>query len=251
MSAATPIRIAVITDAHANLPALRTALAAIDDIGVDALYHTGDLVAIGPHPAECAELLLRRPHTHFVMGNHDDWFAFGLPTPRPEWMTEGEWEHQRWTHARLPATLRQTVSLWPDSVQLDLGGTLIRFVHYARKPGGAFHGAPTPLTSGARADELFGPSKARVLFYGHNHDRSDLVGLTTRYVNPGSLGCSREAVARFAIVESRPGARYALTLHAEPYDPAALLSDFDTRYVPERDFIRRTFMPQRFEVRSA
>ncbi|HEX2087775.1 MAG TPA: metallophosphoesterase family protein, partial [Solirubrobacteraceae bacterium] len=43
-------RVAVITDVHANLPALQAALRAIDASGVDALYCGGDLVGYGPHP---------------------------------------------------------------------------------------------------------------------------------------------------------------------------------------------------------
>ena len=37
-------RVAVITDIHGNLPALEASLAAIDAIGVDAIYCGGDLV---------------------------------------------------------------------------------------------------------------------------------------------------------------------------------------------------------------
>ena len=103
-------RVAVCTDAHANLPALRAALTAIDRLGVDAIYHTGDLIGIGPYPAECLDLLLRRADARCLMGNHDAWFAFGLPAPRPPWMSEGEWEHQQWVHAQLDASLRATVA---------------------------------------------------------------------------------------------------------------------------------------------
>ena len=45
------MRIAVMTDSHANLPALRTALKAIRKEGCDAVFHTGDAIAIGPYPA--------------------------------------------------------------------------------------------------------------------------------------------------------------------------------------------------------
>ena len=45
---ATTARIAVFTDVHANLPALDAALAEIDRLGVDATYHTGDAIGIGP-----------------------------------------------------------------------------------------------------------------------------------------------------------------------------------------------------------
>lgn len=82
-------RIAVITDAHANLPALDAALAAIRGDGVAAVYHTGDAIGIGPFPAEVLDRLLHEPRMRSVMGNHDAWFAFGLPCPRLARMGEG------------------------------------------------------------------------------------------------------------------------------------------------------------------
>ena len=37
-------RVAVITDIHANLPALQAALARIDELGIETIYCGGDLV---------------------------------------------------------------------------------------------------------------------------------------------------------------------------------------------------------------
>jgi predicted phosphodiesterase len=78
-------KLCVITDVHANLPALTTTWGAIQTEGYDLLVHLGDVVAIGPYPAECLEMLLSIPNSKLLMGNHDFWFAYGLPQPRPEW----------------------------------------------------------------------------------------------------------------------------------------------------------------------
>jgi hypothetical protein len=47
-------RVAVITDIHANLPALKVVLEAVEWADVDAVYCGGDLVGYGPHPNEVA-----------------------------------------------------------------------------------------------------------------------------------------------------------------------------------------------------
>lgn len=52
------MKLAVLTDVHANLPALRAALRALEQEGFDLLVHLGDAIAIGPFPSECLELLL-------------------------------------------------------------------------------------------------------------------------------------------------------------------------------------------------
>lgn len=236
------MRLAVITDAHGNLPALQTALAAVDRFGVDLLVHTGDAIGIGPYPRECAELLTARPSTYCLMGNHDEWYAFGLPEPRPEWMGVGEWEHQQWTHAALGDALRPTVAAWPYSTRFDCAAGPIELLHFPRNPAGDFLTPSAAPKTGEAADGLFGGG-ARFIFYGHTHEPADLVGATTRYINPGSLGCAPKPVARIAFLVLHSAEQWDLSSSAIPYDPAELSSEFDKREVPERDFIRRVFMP--------
>ena len=48
---------AVITDVHANLPALRAVLDRIDALGIERVYCGGDLVGYGPHPNEVCALI--------------------------------------------------------------------------------------------------------------------------------------------------------------------------------------------------
>ncbi len=99
------MKTAVIADVHANLPALRAALAAIRQEGCDRIVHLGDAIGIGPQPAECLELLCGLQGATLIMGNHDAYFAHGIPDPRPAWMGEGELRHQRWIHTQLDERL--------------------------------------------------------------------------------------------------------------------------------------------------
>ena len=46
------MRIAVVSDIHANLTALDTVIADISKVGADLVVHGGDLVSGGPRPAE-------------------------------------------------------------------------------------------------------------------------------------------------------------------------------------------------------
>jgi diadenosine tetraphosphatase ApaH/serine/threonine PP2A family protein phosphatase len=76
MSAATakvatlPMRVAVISDVHANYHALEAVLEEIDAEGVDALWCLGDTVGYGPLPNECCEVVRARAAPCLV-GNHD------------------------------------------------------------------------------------------------------------------------------------------------------------------------------------
>lgn len=64
------MRIAVISDIHANLIALQTVLAAIDARKPDAIWCLGDIVGYGPHPQACIETIRQRAAL-CLAGNHD------------------------------------------------------------------------------------------------------------------------------------------------------------------------------------
>jgi Icc-related predicted phosphoesterase len=51
-----PLRIALISDVHGNLPALRAVLDDIANVGVDQTWCLGDLVGYGAQPDECVAL---------------------------------------------------------------------------------------------------------------------------------------------------------------------------------------------------
>jgi predicted phosphodiesterase len=64
------MRVAVVSDIHANLHALEAVLAAIDADPVDELWCLGDLVGYGPKPNECCAIVQARAAV-CLCGNHD------------------------------------------------------------------------------------------------------------------------------------------------------------------------------------
>jgi diadenosine tetraphosphatase ApaH/serine/threonine PP2A family protein phosphatase len=64
------MRVAVISDIHANLHALEAVLAEIDAAAPDAVWCLGDVVGYGPRPTECCAIAEQRADVCLV-GNHD------------------------------------------------------------------------------------------------------------------------------------------------------------------------------------
>ncbi len=108
----TRMKIALISDIHSNLQALRAAFADMGARGVDTVYCLGDIVGYGGSPNECVELIQKRVSA-VVLGNHDlaaldpsqgDYFT------RPgriaaEWTNKTLTEENRGFLASLPYTL--------------------------------------------------------------------------------------------------------------------------------------------------
>lgn len=63
------MRILIISDIHANLPALEAVLA--DAGAYDATWCLGDLVGYGPDPNECIARVRELPKLTCLLGNHD------------------------------------------------------------------------------------------------------------------------------------------------------------------------------------
>jgi predicted phosphodiesterase len=254
-------RIVVFTDLHANLPALDAVLQDVErgGLGCDGVYHLGDVIGIGPHPAECLERLLEMPDLCLMMGNHDEWLVEGFPVSMPEWADhEDEFACQlwrnvqlnaRWTHEQIGETLEPLVAAWPYQVKREFDGVRVTFQHYALTRSGADF---VPLVfdpTVSHMDRLFAGQDADIIFYGHHHACSDLSG-RKRYVNPGSLGCSADNVARYYAAEFRDG-EVRLDYRGVPYDDTELFQGFEDREVPGRRFFYQTFYGGRFPPQGA
>ncbi|HPH95068.1 MAG TPA: metallophosphoesterase family protein [Anaerolineaceae bacterium] len=238
------IKIVVITDIHANLPALEAALHAIRKEGCDLLIQTGDVIGIGPYPAECLDLLNSLPGVEHIKGNHDSYFADGISGRHAEKMGEDEKRHHQWVHARLTPGHRAWMAAWPYLIEHDFEGVKTAFMHSGL--GASREEIQNiPANAGpAELDPLFAPTPADVIFYGHRHPSSDVQG-KARYINPGSLGCHPHSLTRYVAVRFARGA-YEVEAHTLPYDDAPLAKAFEDRQVADRQFIYRAFFGGRF-----
>jgi len=96
-------------------------------------------------------------------------------------------------------------------------------------------------------DSVFALHEGTLIFYGHNHSKSDMKG-RARYVNPVSLGCYNQAIARYCVAEFHRG-QYTVEYRGVPYDDTELFKAFEQRDVPEREFIYRVFFGGRFQTK--
>ena len=243
------MKMIVLTDIHANLPALDTVLEAIKTTGYDEIIHLGDAVGLGPYPAECLERLFSMEQIRFIMGNHDAALVDGFPTEPPDWVRRGTqleqhlWTaiHQtaEWTADRVDPQLISKVATWPSQIRRTLAGVNVLFQHYALDTSGRdFKPHPAQATV-ADLDQAFKSVEADLIFYGHVHQVVDLTG-RARYLNPGALGCSPSLAACYFEVEFQRGT-YTVTHHCLPYDHASLLAAFEARKVPGREWISPFF----------
>lgn len=233
------VTIAVLTDVHGNAPALEAALAAIDATpGVAAIYCLGDMIAIGPDTNQVLEILFSRPDVRMILGNHEDAVLAAFAGRDPG--TPGtERLHHLWVAEHLDPRFVPALQSLPRLLTPAYDGQELLMLHYHQDALGRL--LPVDHHPSAEGlDTLYGSSSADAVFFGHHHPVHVFQGAHRRYVNPGSLGCCHQAVARYALVTSSRRA-IEVALHAVPYDNRDFLASYERLQVPARELILHLF----------
>jgi predicted phosphodiesterase len=152
------VRIAILTDIHANREAFEAVLEDARARSVDRIVLLGDLVGYGPDPEWCCDMARRlvAEGAVCVRGNHDH-AAAGAPEP----MSPLAKAAMDWTKARLDPA--QCGFLRDLPLIADEGEAC--FVHASANEPGAF----SYVTSDTRAAPSFRATRARLIFCGHTH----------------------------------------------------------------------------------
>jgi predicted phosphodiesterase len=135
---------------------------------------------------------------------------------------------------------RAIVREFPRRIERTVNGVRLCFLHYAPGPGRWNLHPVVESPTVAQLDAMFGGCEAELVFYGHHHPPADHAG-HARYVNPGTLGCSADGLARFVLVHVGEDGTYRLEKRAVPYDRETVLCDLTRRHVAAREFIYRAF----------
>jgi putative phosphoesterase len=233
-------RIAILADIHANLPALTAVLADLQPRGCERIYHAGDLIAIGPYPAEVVDLAISTG-MRCVLGNHDELVLKGIPLNPTPGIDDDELRHQHWTHSRLDQPRRDFIRGCPYAITEDIEGVQLTVVHFALTPvGNAFQ--PVNFRGG---DEqilvLFADTPGGLVCFGHLHNRRFNRKYAGRhFLNPGAVGCDHQGEASYALIEFHAGA-FTIQECRVPYDRSALLERYRQLEIPAREVILKAF----------
>jgi diadenosine tetraphosphatase ApaH/serine/threonine PP2A family protein phosphatase len=232
------LRVAVISDIHANLHALEAVLGAIDADPPDEIWCLGDLVGYGPRPNEVTEEVRRRANVCLV-GNHDLGVVGALDIEE----------------FALDAAV---AAHWTRTVLLDEHRAFLESLSPEAKLEGAelYHASPRDpvweyVISEEIARDALEATVAPIVLVGHSHvalqvglsgstlsgelapDGTEVALDEARWLlNPGSVGQPRDGDPRAAWLEldlDHAKARF----HREPYDIARTQEELRERELPE------------------
>jgi diadenosine tetraphosphatase ApaH/serine/threonine PP2A family protein phosphatase len=227
LSTLARVRIAAITDIHANLPALEAVLESAERAEVDEIWSLGDVLGYGVQPDACIDLVRERCAICLV-GNHDLAVLGALDIAS---FSEAAAAAVEWTRANVSErTIEFLRDLKPQGERGDIG---------------LFHASPRDpvweyVLSSEQADAGMDASAQRLGLIGHSHvalffnrpgqggdgetrgaqasDGAVLdLGQGDWLINPGSVGQPRDGDPRAAWLELDSAAHTAC-FHRVPYD---------------------------------
>lgn len=224
------MRLAILSDIHANRHALEAVLEDVEVQQVDRIIVNGDLVNRGPENVAVLELLLPRADV-ITLGNHDDlvrlWALRDESLP-PEWFDDPFWAATAWSSAQLErAGWLPRLATLPYSHRLELPGAPRVLIahgtprHYRESLG--------VRTSDEVLSEILQHHPTDVLIGSHTHSAMERRWGRHLILNTGSVGApfDGDARAQYLLLTLRGGV-WQPGFRRLRYDHAGAVAAFET-----------------------
>lgn len=180
------MKIALVGDVHANLPALERVLEHARRGNTEAIWNIGDFVGYGAFPDEVVKRL-KKAGAVSIAGNYD-LKVLRFPKKRKKWRKSKmprKWLAFKWAYENLSKKSRKYLHSLPQERRLEVAGKTVLLTH----------GSPTtneehltPDTPQERLAELAEIAQADIVVCGHSHRAFTRQAAGTTFINTGSVG---------------------------------------------------------------
>jgi putative phosphoesterase len=194
------MRVAILSDIHANVTALEAVLNDVQHQDVEAVYCLGDLVGYAPFPNEVIDRV-QRDAIPTIMGNYDEGVGYdrdecGCAYRDPEEQRLGDIS-LRWTKNTVTPERKAFLQSLVGEIRFDADGKRFRLVHGSPRRMNEYLFEDRPISSFQR---LAATSEADVLIFGHTHKPYTKRVDGVLFLNAGSIGKPKDGDPRACYV---------------------------------------------------
>lgn len=232
------MRILLISDIHANFPALEAVAARFPPHSFDLIINGGDTLVYGPYPNQTIDWL--RAHKALsILGNTDlhvitllNGKTFKKPRKAEKRIMYG------WTAAELSSDNRRWLCSQPMS--REIVDSTAAETKQAKTMLAIHHGSPADpdeflfgTTPGCRFEQLAGMVAAPLVTVGHSHQQFTVEAGGVTFINPGSTGrmFDGKLSGGCAVITVRNN-RVDIDLHRVPYSASAVAEEIKRQKLP-------------------
>jgi putative phosphoesterase len=218
------VKVAILSDFHANLPALEAVWADLQAQRPDGIYCLGDLVGDGAHPNEVIDFIQAQAIPS-VLGNYDEAVGFDLNDCGCVNRHPSDDRHSQrslfWIRAQTSSEGKAFLRGLPLQQRVDLAGKHVLLVHGSPRQLNEYLYADRPRATFEQIAKVAG---CDLLLFGHTHRPYQKQVGRTRFVNAGSVGLPRDGDPRAGYVLVHTGPRWSFEFRRVPYDVAAAVA---------------------------
>jgi predicted phosphodiesterase len=218
--------VAIITDIHGNLAALRATLSRIAELSIERIYCGGDLVGYGPDPNEVCALIQERG-IPTIYGNYDyaiarDQDDCGCAYVTPHDRELGQ-QSVAWTLEHTDRAAKDFMRGLPFDLRFAVGSADVHLVHGSPRKVNEYLFEEKPRRLYER---LAAAERDPILAFGHTHKPWVHEYGGVLFVNCGSVGKPKDGDSRGAFALLRPaGDAVDVRIERVAYDAAAVAKE--------------------------
>jgi putative phosphoesterase len=227
------MKVALIGDIHANLPALEAVLGHAHGQGIEKIWNVGDFLGYGPFPDEVVQLLKKDDRALSVLGNYDS-KVLEFKQKKNKWRKSKHPDKYlafEWAYENLSKKNRKYLRFLSHEMRVKMRGHRILLIH----------GSPSseeehlhPDTPNKRLRELAKQAKADIIIVGHSHQPFVRQVDDVWFINTGSVGRPDDGDPRacYAVLRFQ-GNEFTVQHHRVEYDVERTVAAIRKHKLPE------------------
>jgi putative phosphoesterase len=225
------MKVALIGDIHANLPALDVVLTHARGQGAEAIWNVGDSVGYGVFPDEVVQRL-QKQYVLSVIGHYDRQ-VLRFKKRQNKWRAKKQLEEYlalKWTYEQLSKKSRKHLRFLSREIRMKVDRRRILLTHTS--PGSSKRHL-TVDTSDEHLWQLAQQAKADVIVSGHSHRPFARQVNDVWFINPGSVGLPIDGDPRSSYATLQLVPEVQVDHYRLEYDVERLVTAICDRDLPE------------------
>lgn len=238
------MKVALLGDIHANLPALERVLVHAREQQVEAIWNIGDYVGYGPYPDEAVRRMMKA-EDRGIAGNYD-LKVLRFPKKKDKWRknkTPQKYLAFKWAYENLSKKSRKYLRSLPKEIRFEAEGNDILLTHGSPASNEEHLTPDTPverlkelaeMTARNAGDDPNGGKQADMIICGHSHREFARQVDGTWFINTGSVGRPDDGDPRacYAVLQLSEGEVLVQHFRLE-YDVAQAVAAIREKGLPE------------------
>ena len=191
--------IAIFSDIHGNLEALKVILEDIKKKNITNIICLGDVIGLGPNPKECIELVMNN-NIEMVLGNHELYYLRG--TIIDDEMSDAEIKHHEWIKEQLNDEIKYYLEKCNMIITKEINNDIFSFQHFLLNPdiNDIYPFDDLKIINNGTIENIIKNNKSKIIFIGHEHKSFSIKNDNNMLIDIGSSGCTKDENTFYTIL---------------------------------------------------